>query len=92
VHEPKVLLLDEPTRGIDVGAKAEVFALMAELLEQGMAIVLVSSEMLEILGLADRIFVMHEQAIVGELSREEATEERIAFLSAGGGRRVSAAA
>jgi ABC-type sugar transport system ATPase subunit len=92
VHEPKVLLLDEPTRGIDVGAKAEVFALMSELLEHGMAIVLVSSEMLEILGLADRIFVMHEQAIVGELSREEATEERIAFLSAGGGRRVSAAA
>ena len=91
-HEPRVLLLDEPTRGIDVGAKAEVFALMAELLEQGMAIVLVSSEMLEILGLADRIFVMHEQAVVGELSREEATEERIAYLSAGGGRRVGAAA
>jgi rhamnose transport system ATP-binding protein len=92
VHEPRVLLLDEPTRGIDVGAKAEVFALMAELLEHGMAIVLVSSEMLEILGVADRIFVMHEQAIVGELQREEATEERIAFLSAGGGRRVGAAA
>jgi ABC-type sugar transport system ATPase subunit len=91
-HEPRVLLLDEPTRGIDVGAKAEVFALMAELLEQGLAIVLVSSEMLEILGLADRIFVMHEQAIVGELSRAEATEERIAFLSAGGGRRTDAAA
>ena len=91
-HEPKVLLLDEPTRGIDVGAKAEVFALMAELLEQGMAIVLVSSEMLEILGLADRIFVMHEQAVVGEFSREGATEERIAYLSAGGGRRVDAAA
>jgi ABC-type sugar transport system ATPase subunit len=91
-HEPRVLLLDEPTRGIDVGAKAEVFALMAELLEQGLAIVLVSSEMLEILGVADRIFVMHEQAIVGELTRSEATEERIAYLSAGGGRRVDAAA
>ncbi len=91
-HEPRILLLDEPTRGIDVGAKAEVFALMAELLDQGLAIVLVSSEMLEILGLADRIFVMHEQAIVGELSRAEATEERIAFLSAGGGSRTDAAA
>jgi ABC-type sugar transport system ATPase subunit len=76
-HEPRVLLLDEPTRGIDVGAKAEVFALIAELLERGTAIVLVSSEMLEILG---------------ELRREEATEERIAFLSAGGRRRVGAAA
>ena len=92
VHEPRVLLLDEPTRGIDVGAKAEVFALMAELLEHGMAIALISSEMLEILGVSDRIFVMHEQAIVGELRREEATEERIAFLSAGGGRRAGAAA
>jgi ABC-type sugar transport system ATPase subunit len=92
VHQPRVMLLDEPTRGIDVGAKSEVFALMAELLEQGMAIVLVSSEMLEILGLSDRVFVMHEQAIAGELSREEASEERIAFLSAGGGRRVGAAA
>jgi ABC-type sugar transport system ATPase subunit len=83
-REPRVLLLDEPTRGIDVGAKAEVFALMAELLERGMAIVMVSSEMLEVLGLSDRIIVMHEQSIVGELSRAEATEERIAHLSAGG--------
>ena len=56
-REPRVLLLDEPTRGIDVGAKAEVFALMGELLERGMAIVMVSSEMLEILGLSDRILV-----------------------------------
>jgi ABC-type sugar transport system ATPase subunit len=92
IHEPRVLLLDEPTRGIDVGAKAEVFALMAELLRQGLAIVLVSSEMLEILGLSDRIIVLHEQAVAGELSRADATEEEIAFLSAGGGRRQDAAA
>ena len=84
VHEPRCSCLDEPTRGIDVGAKAEVFALMAELLEHGMAIVLVSSEMLEILGLADRIFVMHEQESSGSCRATEATEERIAFLSAGG--------
>ena len=90
-REPRVLLLDEPTRGIDVGAKAEVFALLGELVESGLAIVLVSSDMLEILGLSDRILVMHERAIVGELSRTEATEERIAYLSAGGTRRQDAA-
>ncbi len=86
-RQPRVLLLDEPTRGIDVGAKAEVFALLGELVESGLAIVLVSSDMLEILGLSDRVLVMHERAIVGELSRAEATEEEIAFLSAGGTRR-----
>ena len=90
-RNPRVLLLDEPTRGIDIGAKAEVFALMGELLERGMAIVMVSSEMLEILGLSDRILVVHERAIVGELTRAEATEDRIAYLSAGGGRRAHAA-
>jgi ABC-type sugar transport system ATPase subunit len=89
---PNVLLLDEPTRGIDVGAKAEVFALLGELLENGLAVVLVSSDMLEILGLADRILVMHEGAIVGELPRGEATEEQIAYLSAGGTRRQPDAA
>jgi ABC-type sugar transport system ATPase subunit len=88
---PSVLLLDEPTRGIDVGAKAEVFALLGELLENGVAVFLVSSDMLEILGLADRIFVMHEGGMVGELSRVEATEEQIAYLSAGGTRRENAA-
>jgi ABC-type sugar transport system ATPase subunit len=91
-HEPRVLLLDEPTRGIDVGAKAELFALIGELLERGLGIVLVSSEMLEVLGVADRIFVMHEHAIVGDLTRAEATEEQIAYLSAGGRMRADAAA
>ncbi len=88
---PSVLLLDEPTRGIDVGAKAEVFALLGQLLEEGLAIVLVSSDMLEILGLADRIVVLHEGACVGEFTRAEATEEQIAYLSAGGTRRRDAA-
>ena len=81
---PKVLLLDEPTRGIDVGAKEEIFQLVGELLEQGVAILLVSSDLLEILGLSDRVAVLHERRLVGLLEREEATEERIAFLSAGG--------
>ena len=83
-RDPKVLLLDEPTRGIDVGAKAEVFNLIGELVEQGRAILLVTSDLLEVLGLADRILVMHERRIVGELRREEATEEMITFLSGGG--------
>jgi ABC-type sugar transport system ATPase subunit len=83
-RDPKALLLDEPTRGIDVGAKAEVFNLIGELVEQGRAILLVSSDLLEVLGLADRILVMHERRIVGELARGEATEEKIAFLSGGG--------
>jgi ABC-type sugar transport system ATPase subunit len=89
-RDPKVLLLDEPTRGIDVGAKAEVFNLIGELVEQGRAILLVTSDLLEVLGLADRILVLHERRIVGELPRGEATEEKIAFLS-GGGREQDAA-
>ena len=83
-REPRVLLLDEPTRGIDVGAKEEIFDLIGRMLEQGIAILMVSSDMLEVLGLADRVLVMHERRIVGELSRAEATEERIAYLSGGG--------
>jgi ribose transport system ATP-binding protein len=90
-REPRVLLLDEPTRGIDVGAKAEVFSLLGDLVERGIAIVMVSSDMLEILGLSDRILVMRERAIVGELSRAEASEEEIAYLSAGGSRRQDVA-
>jgi L-arabinose transport system ATP-binding protein len=85
-RSPRVLLLDEPTRGVDVGAKEEIYRLVQELLERGMAVVIASSDLLEVLGLCDRILVLFEHRIVGELSREEATEERIALLSAGGGR------
>jgi rhamnose transport system ATP-binding protein len=81
---PRVLLLDEPTRGIDVGAKEEMFELLGEMLESGIGVLLVTSEMMEILGLADRVLVMHERRIVGELAREEASEHRIALMSAGG--------
>ena len=81
--QPKLLLLDEPTRGIDVGAKREIYALMEELASSGVAILFVSSEMEEILGMADRAIVMHEGRISGELSREELTEENVMQLATG---------
>lgn len=80
---PAVILLDEPTRGIDVGAKQEIYQLMEELAEQGVAIVFVSSELEEIIGMSDRALVMHEGAIRGELSREELGEEAIMRLATG---------
>jgi ribose transport system ATP-binding protein len=75
--EPRVLILDEPTRGIDVGAKAEIYALMSQLAKRGIGILLISSELPEIVGMSDRIIVMREGRITGELSRAEATEEKI---------------
>ena len=77
----RVLLFDEPTRGIDVGAKAEIYELMGELVEKGVAIFLISSEMPELLGLSDRVAVMHEGSLQGILSRAEATQERIMELA-----------
>ena len=81
--KPKLLILDEPTRGIDVGAKQEIHALMSELAGQGLAIIMISSELPEILGMSDRIIVMHEGQIRGELSREEASQERIMQITIG---------
>jgi ribose transport system ATP-binding protein len=81
---PKVLILDEPTRGIDVGAKKEIYHLMNELTERGMAIVMISSELPEVLGMSDRILVIHEGKLAGELKREEATQEKIMVLATGG--------
>ncbi len=80
VH-PKVLILDEPTRGIDVGAKFEIYTLMNKLVEQGMSIIMISSELPEVLGMSDRLYVMSEGTITGELSREEATEEKVMALA-----------
>ena len=77
LHSAKVLLLDEPTRGVDVGAKADVYRVIAELAAQGLAIVMVSSELAELVGFCDRILVMREGAMVGELRGDEATEEAI---------------
>jgi ABC-type sugar transport system ATPase subunit len=81
---PAIVILDEPTRGIDVGAKFEIYQLMRQLTERGVAILMISSELLEILGMSDRIIVMHDGQIAGEFSREEATEERIMELATTG--------
>ena len=81
---PSAIIFDEPTRGVDVGAKFEIYQLMRELAERGVAILMISSDLLEILGMSDRILVMHERRIVGELSREEASEERIIALATTG--------
>jgi ribose transport system ATP-binding protein len=81
--QPRVLLMDEPTRGIDIGAKQEVYRLMHDLAAQGLAILFVSSEMEEIIGMADRILVMHEGSITGELIREQFSEEIIMTLATG---------
>ena len=78
---PAVLILDEPTRGIDVGAKKEIHALMSELARQGVAIIMISSELPEILGMSDRIYVMHDGRIRGEIARENASQEAIMKLA-----------
>jgi rhamnose transport system ATP-binding protein len=81
--EPKVLIVDEPTRGIDVGTKAEVHRLLSELAGRGVAVLMISSELPEVLGMADRVLVMHEGRLTGELSRAEATEERVMQAATG---------
>lgn len=81
--DPMVYIFDEPTRGIDVGAKHEIYQLMNQLVSQGKAIIMISSELPEILGMSDRILVMHEGRLVGEMSRAEATQERIMHYASG---------
>ena len=76
-NSPEILLCDEPTRGIDVGAKAEVYAILRDIASKGIGIIMVSSELPELLSLCDRILVMHEGRLTGEIKREEATEELI---------------
>lgn len=83
VTRPRVLILDEPSRGVDVGAKAEIHRLIGELADQGMAVLMISSDLPEVLTLADRIVVMRDGRTAGELSREEATEESIMRLAVG---------
>ena len=78
-----IILFDEPTRGIDVGAKQEIYELMVQLCQEGKGILMISSEMPELLGMSDRILVMREGRLEGEFSRAEATEEKLLSLAAG---------
>ncbi|MDP9153997.1 MAG: sugar ABC transporter ATP-binding protein [Pseudomonadota bacterium] len=80
---PKVLIIDEPTRGIDVGAKAEVYKTLADLVREGMAVLMISSELPEVLGMADRILVMHEGRISADIPRADANEERVMSAALG---------
>ena len=75
--EPDLLILDEPTRGIDVGAKYEIYTIINDLVNQGKAVIVISSELPEVLGLSDRIYVMNEGKIIGELDAKEANQEAI---------------
>ena len=81
---PRLLILDEPTRGIDVGAKSEIYALMDQLAHEGTAILMISSDLEEILGMSDRVLVMHEGCLAGSLTRAELSEEEIMHLATGG--------
>ena len=80
---PKLIILDEPTRGIDVGAKAEVHSIMVDLAQQGVGILMISSDLLEVLAMSDRILVMHEGQLTGNFAREEATEELVMLAATG---------
>jgi len=80
---PKLLILDEPTHGVDVGAKAEIYEMMRDLARQGIGIILISSELPEILTMSDRIVVMHEGRVTGILDRSEATEDKVMAYATG---------
>jgi D-xylose transport system ATP-binding protein len=84
MSSPKILIMDEPTRGIDVGAKYEIYNLMNQLVEQGVAIIMISSELPEVLGMSDRILVMSEGQFVREYDWREATQEKIMLAATGG--------
>jgi ABC-type sugar transport system ATPase subunit len=82
---PKALIVDEPTRGVDVGAQAEIHGLLRELARAGMAVLMISSDLREILTMSDRILVMHRGRIAAELRGREVTQERIMYHAAGEG-------
>jgi D-xylose transport system ATP-binding protein len=82
--EPRVLILDEPTRGVDVGAKVEIYNIINQLASEGVAVIMISSELPEVLGMSDRILVMHEGRIAADIPREEATQEKVMHAATGG--------
>ena len=82
---PKVFVLDEPTRGVDVGAKAEIYRVIEDLAAQGAAVLMISSDLEEVLRLSDRVLVMHEGRLAGELARADLSEEAVMQLATGGG-------
>ena len=84
--ESSVLIFDEPTRGIDVGAKVEIYKIMTEFAKQGVGIMMISSELPEILGMSDRILVMCNGEIAAEMERNEASQEKILYYATGGGK------
>ncbi|MCD7897134.1 MAG: ATP-binding cassette domain-containing protein, partial [Planctomycetaceae bacterium] len=75
--KPKVLIMDEPTRGIDVGAKVEIYNVMNQLVEEGVGVLMISSELPEVLGMSDRIVVMSEGALTGEYAKDDADQEKV---------------
>jgi ribose transport system ATP-binding protein len=83
-RQPRVLLLDEPTRGVDVGARAEIYALMDDLAAAGVAILMISSDLEEVLGLSDRVLVLHQGRLAGELARDQLSEQAVMHLATGG--------
>ena len=82
--DPKILILDEPTRGVDIGAKKEIYSVINDLAAKGVAIILVSSELPEVLGMSDRIMVVHEGKITGIIDAKEADQEKVMTLATGG--------
>ena len=82
--EPRILILDEPTRGVDIGAKKEIYNIINDLAAKGVAIIMVSSELPEVLGMSDRIMVVREGSVRGIIGKEEANQENIMTLATGG--------
>ena len=83
VTNPRILILDEPTRGVDIGAKAEVHRIISDLASKGLAIILISSELPEVLAMSDRVLVMHEGRLTGAFNRAEADQEKVMFAATG---------
>jgi rhamnose transport system ATP-binding protein len=81
--KPQILILDEPTRGIDIGTKAEVHRIISDLAQQGLAIILISSELPEVLAMSDRVLVMHEGHVTAVFERAEADQEKVMFAATG---------